>query len=82
MTEQQTQLAKELDQHDWSQGAGPKLRQLLLRGVGVHHAGDFAQVQADRRRAVSAEAVVIDDLHRNALRGDQPAGSQRRRARI
>lgn len=36
---QQAKLSKELDQHDWSQGAGPKLKQLLLRGVGVHHAG-------------------------------------------
>ncbi len=36
---QQDQLARELDRYDWSQGAGPKLRQLLQRGVGVHHAG-------------------------------------------
>jgi superfamily II DNA/RNA helicase len=36
---QQAQLVKQLEQHDWSQGAGPKLKQLLLRGVGVHHAG-------------------------------------------
>jgi len=32
-------LLQELDQHDWSEGAGPKLRQILMRGVGVHHAG-------------------------------------------
>ncbi len=36
---QQSRLSEELKRHDWSQGAGPKLRQLLLRGVGVHHAG-------------------------------------------
>ncbi len=36
---QQARLSEELKRHDWSQGAGPKLRQLLLRGVGVHHAG-------------------------------------------
>ena len=36
---QQAVLDKELKHYDWSQGAGPKLRQLLLRGVGVHHAG-------------------------------------------
>ncbi len=30
---------KQLDQHDWSIGAGGKLKQILLRGVGVHHAG-------------------------------------------
>jgi len=37
--DQQKRLANELTAYDWSQGAGPKLRQLLLRGVGVHHAG-------------------------------------------
>jgi superfamily II DNA/RNA helicase len=36
---QQARLAAELAAHDWSQGAGPKLKQILLRGVGVHHAG-------------------------------------------
>ncbi len=36
---QQKQLQSELDQHDWSIGAGGKLKQILLRGVGVHHAG-------------------------------------------
>ena len=36
---QQQALVAELEHHDWSQGAGPKLRQLLIRGVGVHHAG-------------------------------------------
>ncbi|WP_075083704.1 DEAD/DEAH box helicase [Mariniblastus fucicola] len=36
---QQKQLAARLDEYDWSQGAGPKLKQLLMRGIGVHHAG-------------------------------------------
>ena len=36
---QQAALVEALDGHDWSQGAGPKIRQLLMRGVGVHHAG-------------------------------------------
>lgn len=36
---QQRQLEQVLDRYDWSQGAGPKLRTLLLRGVAVHHAG-------------------------------------------
>jgi len=36
---QQAALAEKLKEYDWSKGAGPKLRQLLLRGVGVHHAG-------------------------------------------
>ncbi len=38
-SEQQKQLAKRLESHDWSQGAGPKLKQILIRGIGVHHAG-------------------------------------------
>jgi superfamily II DNA/RNA helicase len=37
--DQQAKLAERLDAHDWSQGAGPKLKRILLRGVGVHHAG-------------------------------------------
>jgi superfamily II DNA/RNA helicase len=36
---QQAELTKILANYDLSQGAGPKLRQLLLRGVSVHHAG-------------------------------------------
>ena len=36
---QQKIIAERLDAHDWSQGAGPKLKQLLIRGVGIHHAG-------------------------------------------
>ena len=35
----QPEITAILDQYDWSEGAGPKLKQLLLRGVGVHHAG-------------------------------------------
>ena len=37
--DQQKQLSVALDRHDWSQGAGPKLKAILQRGVGVHHAG-------------------------------------------
>ncbi len=36
---QQKRLVAELERYDWSEGAGPKLKQLLMRGVGVHHAG-------------------------------------------
>ncbi len=36
---QQKALANRLDEWDWKIGAGPKLKQLLMRGVGVHHAG-------------------------------------------
>lgn len=37
--DQKGPLQKEVDQLDWSQGVGPKLKQMLRRGVGVHHAG-------------------------------------------
>ena len=38
-SDQQKQLVARLEQYDWSQGVGPKLKQMLIRGVGVHHAG-------------------------------------------
>jgi superfamily II DNA/RNA helicase len=37
--EQQKTLTERMGDYDWSQGAGPKLKQILLRGIGVHHAG-------------------------------------------
>ena len=36
---QQAALSSALDRFDWSQGAGPKLKAILQRGIGVHHAG-------------------------------------------
>jgi superfamily II DNA/RNA helicase len=37
--QRQSELADYLDAADLSAGAGPKLKQILMRGVGVHHAG-------------------------------------------
>ena len=37
--ERQKELVAELEKYDWSGGAGPRLKQILTRGVGVHHAG-------------------------------------------
>ncbi len=37
--EQQKALSARLSEYDWSEGAGPKLKQILQRGLGVHHAG-------------------------------------------
>jgi superfamily II DNA/RNA helicase len=34
-----TLLHDEINRLDWTQGVGPKLKQMLHRGVGVHHAG-------------------------------------------
>jgi superfamily II DNA/RNA helicase len=36
---QKSALNAAVDQLDWPQGIGPKLKQMLRRGVGVHHAG-------------------------------------------
>lgn len=36
---QQKLLQNELETIDWSIGAGGKLKQILIRGVGIHHAG-------------------------------------------
>jgi superfamily II DNA/RNA helicase len=36
---QKTGLHAEINQLEWKEGVGPKLKQLLHRGVGVHHAG-------------------------------------------
>jgi superfamily II DNA/RNA helicase len=36
---QKPPLHAEVNKLDWTQGVGPKIRQMLHRGVGVHHAG-------------------------------------------
>jgi hypothetical protein len=37
--DQRTPLHAAVNALDWTQGVGPKMKQLLHRGVGVHHAG-------------------------------------------
>lgn len=37
--QRQSELAEYLNAADLTAGAGPKLKQILMRGVGVHHAG-------------------------------------------
>ncbi|MDR0336144.1 MAG: DEAD/DEAH box helicase [Planctomycetaceae bacterium] len=32
-------ITQNIECYDWKEGAGPHLKQLLLRGVGIHHAG-------------------------------------------
>lgn len=36
---QRTALLAEIQKLDWKEGVGPKIKQMLQRGVGVHHAG-------------------------------------------
>ena len=38
-THQKKELHYEIDQLDWDGGAGGKLKQILIRGIGIHHAG-------------------------------------------
>ena len=38
-TESRSRIMAELGKYDWSEGAGPRIKQLLIRGVGIHHAG-------------------------------------------
>jgi superfamily II DNA/RNA helicase len=51
---------------DWTQGVGPKLRQMLRRGVGVHHAGllpKYRRVVEDLfERKLLAVAVCTETL--------------------
>jgi len=37
--DQRARLHEEVNRLDWSPGVGPKIKQMLHRGVGVHHAG-------------------------------------------
>ncbi|MCL2744486.1 MAG: DEAD/DEAH box helicase [Planctomycetaceae bacterium] len=38
-SEQQKMIAEIINPLDWTKGAGPHIKQLLLRGIGIHHAG-------------------------------------------
>lgn len=64
--EQRTLLHAEVNKLDWSQGVGPKLKQMLHRGVGVHHAGmlpKYRRVIEDLfERKLLAVAVCTETL--------------------
>ncbi|HEX5443517.1 MAG TPA: helicase-related protein, partial [Pirellulales bacterium] len=61
-----SQLLDEVNRLDWSQGAGPKLKQLLMRGVGVHHAGLLPKyrrvVESLFQRKLLAVAICTETL--------------------
>lgn len=61
-----SQLIAEVNKLDWSEGVGPKLRQLLHRGVGVHHAGllpKYRRVVEDLfQRKLLAAAMCTETL--------------------
>ena len=59
-------LTAAVEELDWTQGVGPKLRQMLRRGVGVHHAGllpKYRRVVEDLfERKLLAIAVCTETL--------------------
>jgi superfamily II DNA/RNA helicase len=64
--DQRARLHEEVNRLDWSQGVGPKIRQMLHRGVGVHHAGmlpKYRRVVEDLfQRKLLAVAVCTETL--------------------
>jgi superfamily II DNA/RNA helicase len=56
---QQQQLASALEQADLSTGAGPKLKALLQRGVGVHHAGVLPKYRRLVERLFQAKLLSV-----------------------
>ena len=64
--ERQAELADYLNAADMSDGAGPKLKQILMRGVGVHHAGVMPRyrrmVEALFQRKLLAMCVCTETL--------------------
>src|SRR5437764_1086724 len=56
--EQRGPLHAEVNRLDWTRGVGPKIRQMLHRGVGVHHAGMLPKYRR-----------VVEDLFARKLLG-------------
>jgi len=63
---QRVQLHAAVNRLDWKEGVGPKLRQMLHRGVGVHHAGllpKYRRVVEDLfERKLLAVAICTETL--------------------
>ncbi len=63
---QRKRLNADVDRLDWTDGIGPKMKQLLRRGVGVHHAGLLPKyrraVEALFERKLLAVAVCTETL--------------------
>ena len=54
--------------------SGPKLKQMLHRGVGVHHAGLLPKYRRVVEDLFQRKLLAVVHLHRDAGRGHQPAG--------
>jgi superfamily II DNA/RNA helicase len=63
---QRSLLHAEINKLDWTQGVGPKMKQMLHRGVGVHHAGllpKYRRVVEDLfERKLLAVAICTETL--------------------
>lgn len=56
---QQKELQAELERYDWSVGAGGKLKQILIRGVGIHHAGVLPKYRRIIERLFQKKLLTI-----------------------
>jgi len=52
-------LQKEIDALDWTQGVGPKLKQMLRRGVGVHHAGLLPKYRREIEKLFEKKLLAV-----------------------
>ncbi len=52
-------LNDEVDKLEWSQGVGPKLKQMLRRGVGVHHAGMLPKYRRVVERLFTQKLLAV-----------------------
>ena len=52
-------LNDEVGKLDWSQGVGPKLKQMLRRGVGVHHAGMLPKYRRTVERLFTQKLLAV-----------------------
>jgi len=52
-------LNDEVDKLEWTQGVGPKLKQMLRRGVGVHHAGMLPKYRRVVERLFTQKLLAV-----------------------
>lgn len=52
-------LQKEVDALDWKDSVGPKLKQMLRRGVGIHHAGLLPKYRREIERLFERKLLAV-----------------------
>ncbi len=52
-------LQKEVDALDWKESVGPKLKQMLRRGVGIHHAGLLPKYRREIERLFERKLLAV-----------------------